>query len=105
MSCFKYFCITTLVFLIAVGYILFTAIKWMDDNHHIYANAVPFLVPPVEELEWNNDTIPDLENRTYIVTGANKGLGFSTVKLLVSNNAEKVIMGCRSMERCEVYLI
>ena len=35
--------------------------------------------------------------KTYIVTGANAGLGFETVKHLVAAGAKKVIMGVRNM--------
>lgn len=60
------------------------------------AGIVPALV---NEQKITELTIPDLQDKIIIVTGANAGLGKSTVKHLVINGAE-VIMGCRSMKRC-----
>eukprot|EP00494_Astrolonche_serrata_P030985 UN31254 len=45
------------------------------------------------------DQIPDLTGRTYLVTGANVGLGYWTVRHLAENNA-KVYMACRDMKKC-----
>lgn len=44
-------------------------------------------------------TIPNLQNKVIIVTGANAGLGKSTAKHLAMNGAI-VIMACRSMKKC-----
>eukprot|EP00211_Chloroparvula_japonica_P007398 CAMPEP_0119121746 /NCGR_PEP_ID=MMETSP1310-20130426/2232_1 /TAXON_ID=464262 /ORGANISM="Genus nov. species nov., Strain RCC2339" /LENGTH=326 /DNA_ID=CAMNT_0007111323 /DNA_START=231 /DNA_END=1211 /DNA_ORIENTATION=- len=48
------------------------------------------------------DEIPlgGLKGRVYIVTGANSGLGFSSVYWLASRGAN-VYMGCRSEKRCD----
>lgn len=40
--------------------------------------------------------------RTYVVTGANTGLGFECAQTLARLQAEKVILACRSMARGEV---
>ena len=40
------------------------------------------------------------ENQTFIVTGANSGLGFSTTKHLISLGAE-VVMACRNLNKAE----
>lgn len=42
--------------------------------------------------------IPDLHGRTFLVTGANTGLGFATTQLLASKSA-KVLLACRSETR------
>lgn len=42
----------------------------------------------------------DVLEKTYIITGANSGLGFSTTKHLISVGA-KVVMACRSQGRAE----
>jgi NAD(P)-dependent dehydrogenase (short-subunit alcohol dehydrogenase family) len=42
------------------------------------------------------------KNGSFLVTGANSGLGFATVKhLLEIGTANSVIMACRNQERCE----
>ncbi|XP_031621651.1 retinol dehydrogenase 14-like [Contarinia nasturtii] len=41
-----------------------------------------------------------LARKIYIITGANRGIGFETAKLLVQRNAT-VIMACRSLARAE----
>ncbi|HKM11328.1 MAG: SDR family NAD(P)-dependent oxidoreductase [Bacilli bacterium] len=49
--------------------------------------------------KWDSKSIiPTLANRTYIVTGANSGIGFSTTKLLVKSGAH-VIMACRNEKK------
>lgn len=45
-------------------------------------------------------SIPDLTNKTYIITGANSGLGYALSELLVMKNAT-VIMANRSQSRTE----
>lgn len=44
---------------------------------------------------------PFIEGKTVIVMGANIGLGFEVVKHYVRLHAEKVIVGCRSVEKGE----
>ena len=41
-----------------------------------------------------------VENQTYIITGANSGLGYSTTKHLISLGA-KVIMACRNLDKAK----
>jgi len=50
---------------------------------------------------WTLNDIPDLTGKTIIVTGANAGLGFESVKAFVHNGAN-VVMACRSMEKGEM---
>jgi len=47
---------------------------------------------------WTLNDIPDLTGKTIIVTGANAGLGFESVKAFVHNGAN-VVMACRSLEK------
>ena len=49
---------------------------------------------------WNTDSITDQSGRTYLVTGANSGLGFETSDILLSKGAT-VILGCRSIKKAE----
>jgi len=50
---------------------------------------------------WTLNDIPDLTGKTIIVTGANTGLGFESVKAFVHNGAN-VVMACRSQEKGEM---
>lgn len=48
--------------------------------------------------------VEELDGKVIIVTGANTGIGYQTVRELAKRNA-KVIMACRDMEKCEkVYI-
>ncbi len=42
--------------------------------------------------------VPDQRGKTYLVTGANTGIGFETAKALASRGA-KVLLGCRGVDR------
>jgi len=62
------------------------------------------LIPVIHEGPWgfNHNTLgPEaLKGRTYLVTGANVGLGYGTVHYL-SMHGGTVIMGCRSQKNCD----
>ncbi|RPA60088.1 SDR family NAD(P)-dependent oxidoreductase [Gordonia oryzae] len=49
---------------------------------------------------WSTHDIPDQTGRTFIVTGANSGLGAETTKALVDAGAE-VIMACRNIAKAD----
>lgn len=49
---------------------------------------------------WNIEKMPDLTGKIIIVTGANSGLGYESVKAFASKGAE-VILAARSMEKGE----
>ncbi|MFA7423254.1 MAG: SDR family NAD(P)-dependent oxidoreductase, partial [Acholeplasmataceae bacterium] len=42
-----------------------------------------------------------IENQTFIITGANSGLGYSTTKHLASLGAH-VVMACRNLDKAEL---
>lgn len=42
--------------------------------------------------------VTDLSNKTYVITGANSGIGFYASRLLISKNAH-IVMACRSEKR------
>jgi NAD(P)-dependent dehydrogenase (short-subunit alcohol dehydrogenase family) len=44
------------------------------------------------------DDVPDQSGRTFVVTGANTGLGFETAKVLADRGA-RVLMACRSRDK------
>ena len=44
--------------------------------------------------------VPDQSGRTFLVTGANTGLGFEATKVLAARGA-RVLLGCRSRERAD----
>ena len=47
---------------------------------------------------WTTENIPDQSGKIVIVTGANSGIGFETVRALALHGAT-VIMACRSLEK------
>jgi NAD(P)-dependent dehydrogenase (short-subunit alcohol dehydrogenase family) len=50
---------------------------------------------------WRSERdIPDLTGKTYLVTGANSGLGLQSTRMLSSHGAH-VVMACRSAARAE----
>lgn len=44
--------------------------------------------------------VPDQSGRTFLVTGANTGIGFETARVLARRGA-RVLLGCRSEERAD----
>ena len=50
---------------------------------------------------WTLNNIPDLTGKTIVVTGANTGLGYESVKVFAQNGAN-VVMACRSVEKGEM---
>ncbi|MBA3582168.1 MAG: SDR family NAD(P)-dependent oxidoreductase [Gammaproteobacteria bacterium] len=49
---------------------------------------------------WTLSDIPDLVNKTVVITGANSGIGFEVTKLLAAKNAT-VVMACRDIKKAE----
>lgn len=58
---------------------------------------MPFLM---QQDNFNYTSIPSLNDKVALVTGANSGLGLDTATALAKNGA-KVFMTCRSMKKCE----
>jgi len=50
--------------------------------------------------DWTAADIPDQTGRTFVVTGANSGLGASTARALAGKGA-RVIMACRNVTKAE----
>ena len=50
---------------------------------------------------WTLNNIPDLTGKTIVVTGANTGIGYESVKVFAQNGAN-VVMACRSVEKGEI---
>ena len=50
--------------------------------------------------DWKPNQLPNLSGKTYVITGANSGLGFEASKMLVAKGAN-IVMVCRSAERSE----
>ncbi|MEC3907515.1 oxidoreductase [Tamlana sp. 2201CG12-4] len=48
--------------------------------------------------KWNEDNIPDLNNKVAIITGGNTGLGYQISLELARKNA-KIVMACRTKEK------
>lgn len=51
-------------------------------------------------MKWTREDMPSLEGQTWVVTGANSGLGLETVKALAAKGA-RVVMACRDPKRAE----
>ena len=49
-------------------------------------------------MAWALDRIPDLAGRVALVTGANSGIGFETVRALARHRAETVL-ACRDHDK------
>ena len=49
---------------------------------------------------FTHDDVPDQSGRTFLVTGANTGLGFEATRVLAAKGA-RVLLGCRSKDRAE----
>ena len=50
--------------------------------------------------DWKPSQLHDLTGKTYVITGANSGLGFEASKMLVAKGANLVML-CRSIDRSE----
>jgi len=50
--------------------------------------------------DWKPDRLPDLTDKTYIITGGNSGLGFDTAVMLGKAGAN-VVLACRSLDKAD----
>jgi NAD(P)-dependent dehydrogenase (short-subunit alcohol dehydrogenase family) len=57
-----------------------------------------------EKSRWTVKDIPDLTDRTAVVTGANSGIGFHAARALAAKNAQ-VVMACRDEERARAAMV
>jgi NAD(P)-dependent dehydrogenase (short-subunit alcohol dehydrogenase family) len=60
-----------------------------------HPNRRPTAQEDVMSTKWTAEAIPDLAGRTFVVTGANSGLGLEAARLLAANGAH-VVMTARS---------
>ena len=47
---------------------------------------------------WTEEDVPDLSGKTFVVTGANSGIGFEASRALAARHAT-VVLACRSLEK------
>jgi NAD(P)-dependent dehydrogenase (short-subunit alcohol dehydrogenase family) len=52
-------------------------------------------------MRWNHTQIPEQNTRTYVVTGANSGIGFETARTLCFKGA-RVFLACRSESKARI---
>lgn len=79
--------------------------RYLDSRLDAAGNArLKGIVPFIHEGPWhfNHTTLGPkaLNNRVFVVTGANVGLGYGTVSYLALHGGT-VIMGCRSQKNCD----
>jgi NAD(P)-dependent dehydrogenase (short-subunit alcohol dehydrogenase family) len=49
---------------------------------------------------WTKKDMPDQSGKTFIVTGANAGIGYETAKALYESNAI-VVLACRDLKKAQ----
>lgn len=75
------------------------ATYWYYIGVPVATVAFIYIVRRIRVWQWGSiRNRYSLEGKTYIVTGANTGLGFETTRALVKRNAT-VVMACRSLEK------
>lgn len=79
-------------------FVLTASFLHLNRNSPQLMGIIPF-VTPQETWGMTSSSVPSQVGRTVVVTGANAGLGFSSVKILVDAGAH-VVMGCRSVAKC-----
>lgn len=64
-----------------------------------------YIIRKLRELQWGwVRTNYSLQDKIFIITGANTGLGYQTAKALVARNAT-VIMACRSLAKANESIV
>ena len=51
-------------------------------------------------MQWSVDSIPDLNNKIILITGANSGIGFEAARVFAAKGA-RLILACRNLEKAK----
>src|SRR5690349_1644585 len=66
--------------------------RWHRDAPRAGAAAVGPPAPALRPMSgWTADEIPDQSGRTFVITGANSGIGFEAAKALAGHGAHVVL--------------
>ena len=72
--------------------------SWLRRVRELWHRSTIAPMPSADS--WTTDRIPDLSGKTFIITGANSGLGLETTRAVVAKGA-RVVMACRDSAKAE----
>ena len=55
-------------------------------------------MPNKKEKYWSLDNMVQLDRKTFVITGANSGLGYETTRILARAGGH-IVLACRNVEK------